>query len=347
MHSVARSSLVALLLLPASFSLLSGCGEKKTEAKPAPPDVEVVPVQVKDVQLHSEWVATTDGYINAQIQPKVSGYLQKQNYVEGALVKKNQVLFQIDARPYVAALEQAKGQVAKAEAELGKTEQDVKRDTPLAQARAIPQAQLDNDIQANLAAKALLQSARADMANAQLNVEYTNVRSLIDGIAGIAKGQIGDLVQPNTLLTTVSKVDPIKVYFSISEQEYLRVAQKISQFAEGRLPASEQLPLQLVLGDGTVYPHTGRVLIADRQVDPRTGTIRIAAVFPNPKRILRPGQFGRVRAPTSLVKNAILVPQRAVTELQGSYQVAVVGDQNKVDIRPVKVGDRFGDKWIV
>lgn len=337
---------IALLLVCLAV-VSAGCGgdKKSASATPPPPIVEVTPVVTKDVPIFGDWVATLDGMVNAQIQPKVEGYLTKQNYVEGQTVRKGQTLFEIDARPFLAVLDQAKSNVAKAEAALGKTEADVRRDTPLAQQRAIPQAQLDNDIQANLAAKAALQAAKAETEQARLNVSFTKVTSLIDGIAGIAKGQIGDLVGPETVLTTVSQVDPIKVYFAISEQEYLRIARRINEV--GLAKSGTAVPFELVLGDGSVYPRKGKFLVADRQVDPRTGTIRIASVFPNPQNILRPGQFGRVRAQTKLISNALLVPQRAVSELQGSYQITVVDKDNKASIRPVKVGEQVGNMWVI
>jgi membrane fusion protein (multidrug efflux system) len=263
------------------------------------------------------------------------------------LVRKGEVMFEIDARPFQAALEQAKGQQAQAEAQRGKTELDVQRDTPLAKQSAIPQAQLDNDIQANAAAAAVVTGSKAQVEQARLNVEFTKVRSLLNGIAGLAKGQIGDLVSPTTVLTTVSQVEPIKVYFSVSEQEYLRAATKISEIVTGKRALGTKKDLELILADGSVYPKKGSILVADRQVDAKTGTIRFAAAFENPSGVLRPGQFARVRLPTTVAKDALLVPQRSVIETQGSYQVAVVTPDNKASIRPVKVGQRVGDMWII
>jgi membrane fusion protein (multidrug efflux system) len=256
-------------------------------------------------------------------------------------------LFEIDPRPFQAALEQAKGQQAQAEAQRGKTELDVQRDTPLAKQSAIPQAQLDNDIQANAAAAAVVSGSKAQVEQARLNVEFTKVRSLVDGIAGLAKGQIGDLVGPTAVLTTVSQVEPIKAYFSVSEQEYLPFATRISEVVSGKRAAGTKKNLELILADGSVYPKKGSILVADRQVDAKTGTIRFAAAFENPTGVLRPGQFARVRLPTSVAKGALLVPQRSVIETQGSYQVAVVTPDNKASLRPVKVGERVGDKWII
>jgi len=331
----------------AAITLLGGCASKTEAAAPPPPEVQVVNIQQKDVPVYREWVAILDGYVNADIRPQVSGYLLKQNYREGSLVHKGDVLFEIDRRPFEAALQQAQGQQAQAEAQLGKTTLDVQRDTPLAKQSAIPQAQLDNDIQANAAATAVVEANKAQVAQARLNLGFTKVRSLVDGVAGLAKGQIGDLVGPTSLLTTVSQLQPIKVYFSISEQEYLPFAATISEMTSGKRVAGKGKTLELILADGSVYPSKGSILIADRQVDLKTGTIRFAGAFDNPGGMLRPGQFARVRIPTALAKNALLVPQRAVMETQGSYQVAVVTPDNKASIRPVTVGERVGEMWII
>ena len=331
----------------AAITLLGGCAGKTEAAAPPPPEVQVVNIQQKDVPVYREWVAILDGYVNADIRPQVSGYLLKQSYREGSLVHKGDVLFEIDRRPFEAALQQAQGQQAQAEAQLGKTTLDVQRDTPLAKQSAIPQAQLDNDIQANAAATAVVEANKAQVAQARLNLGFTKVRSLVDGVAGLAKGQIGDLVGPTSLLTTVSQLQPIKVYFSISEQEYLPFAATISEMTSGKRVAGRGKTLELILADGSVYPSKGSILIADRQVDLKTGTIRFAGAFDNPGGMLRPGQFARVRIPTALAKNALLVPQRAVMETQGSYQIAVVTPDNKASIRPVTVGERVGEMWII
>ena len=342
-RSWARLFLAGCLLL-----FLTAC-EKQAAAPPAPPEVEVVSVAQRDVPVYGEWVATLDGYVNAQIQPQVTGYLIKRNYTEGTLVSKGQVLFEIDPRPFQAALEQAKGQLAQYRAQLAKTTMDVERDTPLAANSAIPQAQLDNDVQAKAAAQAMVDAAQAQVDQAQLNLGFTKVRSLVDGLAGFAKGQIGDLVGPTTVLTTVSQVNPIKAYFALSDREYLSVAGNISLAAAGKpLPKAESGKiLELILSDGSVYPNKGWYEMADRQVDQKTGTIRIAGAFDNPDNILRPGQFARLRIPVGTATKALLVPQRAVVEVQGTYQVAVVGNDNKADIRPVKVGERVGSLWII
>jgi membrane fusion protein (multidrug efflux system) len=306
----------------------------------------VVEVTQRDVPIYHEWIATLDGYVNAQIQPQVSGYLIKQNYREGQVVRKNEVLFKIDPRPFQAQLDQVQAQLAQAEAQLGKTELDVQRDTPLAREKAIAQSQLDNDIQANLAAKATVQADKAAIEQAELNLEFTNVRSLIDGVAGIATVQVGNLVGPQTVLTTVSQLDPIKAYFVASEQQYLAFVKRNPTVA-ARQARERELELELVLADGSIYPRKGKFFAADRQVDIQTGAIRLAGLFPNPDNVLRPGQYGRVRFVSYIRKGAVLVPQKAVTELQGSYLVAVVGSDSKVSLRAVKVGERAGAMWIV
>jgi RND family efflux transporter MFP subunit len=340
----ARAGLAIVISITAI--LLSACANK-APAAPAVPEVEIAPVVQQDVPLYTECIATLDGYVNAQIQPQVTGYLMKQNYREGTVVQKDEILFEIDPRPFEAALQQAKGQLAESEAQLGKTKLDVTRDTPLAAARAIPQAQLDNDIQANQAAEATVAAAKAQVDQAELNLGFTKVRSLVNGVAGLAKGQIGDLVGPTTVLTTVSQVEPIKAYFAISEQEYMKFAKRISAVTEGRRQMGEQKILELILSDGSVYPSKGWVVLADRQVDVKTGTIRMAGAFENPGGILRPGMFGRVRAVTGVDKDALLVPQRSVVETQGSYSVVVVGSDNQASIRPVKTGERVGQMWVI
>lgn len=327
-------------------TILTGCS-KKEMVQAAPPEVEVTTVVQQDVPLYTESISTLDGYVNAQIQPQVTGYLLSQNYHEGSVVHKGQVLFEIDQRPFQAALEQSKGQLAQTQALLGKTKLDVQRDAPLAKQSAIPQAQLDNDIQAFEAAQAQVKAAQAQVEQAELNLSFTQVRSLVNGIAGLAKGQIGDLVGPTTVLTTVSQVEPIKANFAISEQEYLRFAERISDVAEGRKQNTTRKNLELVLSDGSVYSQKGSVVLADRQVDLKTGTIRLAGAFDNPRSILRPGMFGRIRAVTGVDKGALLVPQRAVVENQGSYSVVVVDAANKASIRPIKIGQRVGEMWVV
>jgi RND family efflux transporter MFP subunit len=346
MNALSRSTPLALL---AFLPLIQAC-DRNSQAAPAPagpPTVSVVEVTPETLPLSTEWIGTLDGYVNAQIRPQVTGYLIKRSYPEGAMVRKGEVLFEIDARPFQATLAQTQAQLAQAQAELGRTERDVQRDTPLAKARAIPQSQLDNDVQANLAAQAAVKAAEAAVATAQLNVGFTKVRSLIDGVAAIATAQIGDLVSPSTLLTTVSQVDPIRAYFSLSEQEYLRIADQINRPTPSGSLWKAGMPLTLVLADGSTYPAAGRFLAADREIDPRTGTIRISAVFPNPNRVLRPGQYGRVRAETKVMQNALLVPQRAISELQGKSQVRTVGKDGAVAVRTVTVGGTSGPRAIV
>ncbi len=334
------------------FSILGilpcvGCSQKASSAQQSPPKVEVASVIQKDVPIYSDWVATLDGYVNAQIQPQVTGYLIKQDYREGSLVHKDDVLFEIDPRPFQAVLDQAKAQLAQAEAQLGNATINVKRDIPEAQASAIPQSQLDTDTQTELAGKAAVEAGQAAVEQAALNLGFTKVRSLITGIAGIAQVQVGNLVTPSTVLTGVSQVNPIKAYFPITGDEYLQIANKIGPDTVNLLSKTSTIPLQLMLSDGSTYAHSGKILFADRQVDQQTGTIRIAGEFPNPGDILRPGQYGRVRAVTQMRKGALLVPQRAVSELQGSYEVAVVGPDNKIAIRSVEVGERVDTMWII
>jgi RND family efflux transporter MFP subunit len=331
-----------------------GCA-KPEQPKPPPPEVEVVQVEQKDVPIQKEWIGSLEGLVNAQIKPQVTGYLLRQTYKEGSFVKKGQLLFEIDPRTFQAALDEAKGKLANAESQLAtaqanqvKAQQDVDRYTPLAKKQAIPQQDLDNAVQANAAAQAQVRAARAQIeaakaavVSAQLNLGFTKVVSLIDGIAGIAQAQIGDLVSQSSLLATVSTLDPIKVYFPVSEREYLDYVREHPD------AASNHLGLEMLLADESVYPHKGSISLADRQVDVKTGTLRIQGVFPNPGNILRPGQYARIRAITKTAKGALLVPQRAVTEQQGNYQVAVVSSNNTVEIRPVKVGDRVGTQWII
>ena len=324
---------------------LTGCA-RTSQAAIKLPDTEVLvagPVQ-RDVPVHNEWVATTDGYVNAEIRSQVSGYIIRQDYKEGSFVRKGEVLFEIDPRPFEAVLDHAKADLAQAEAQLGKTKIDVERDTPLAEKKAIPKEKLDNEIQAKLAAEAAVAAGNAAVERAELDLGWTKVTSLVDGVAGIAEVQMGNLVGPPVRLSTVSQVDPIKVYFLVSEQEYLR-AKHVSTSGQA-MDLFDSAP-ELILADGTVYPHKGKIIFTDRQVDPATGTIRLVAAFPNPGNVLRPGQYGRVRIQTSMSKSALLVPQSAVQELQGGFQIALVGADHKVNIRPVKVGEKIGSMWVI
>jgi len=281
------------------------------------------------------------------VRPQVSGYIIKQNYKEGSLVRKGEVLFEIDPRPFQAALDRAKGDLAQAQAQLGKSNLDVERDTPLAEARAIAKSQLDNEIQAKLGAQAVIESDKAAVEQAELNMEWTKVTSLVDGIAGIAQIQIGNLVGSNSILTSVSQLEPIKAYFPISEREYVLVQKNSNAIFSKHAIGFFGNSLELILTDGSVYALKGKILLADRQVDPNTGTIRIVAAFPNPGNILRPGQYGRVRVETGMKKGALLTPQSAVAQSQGSYQVAVVGSDHKVSMRTVKPGQTVGTMWVI
>ena len=336
----------ALLFSLFGALLCAGCA-KKNSPPPQPPQVQVARAVEKDVSIYGEWVATLDGYVNAQIQPQVTGYLIKQAYREGSLVHKDDVLFEIDPRPFQAVLDQAKAQLAQAEAQLGNATLNVNRDIPEAEANAIPRSQLENDTQMQLAAKATVAADRAAVEQAALNLSFTKVRSLVSGIAGITQVQVGNLVTPATVLTAVSQVDPIKSYFPISGEDYLRIADRIHPETVNLLSSASPLPLQLILSNGSTYAHSGNILFADRQVDQQTGTIRIAGAFANPGNILRPGQYAKVRAVTQILKGALLVPQRAVSQLQGSAQVAVVGADNKVAIRAVQTGERVDGMWVI
>lgn len=334
-----------LLGIPALLPSV-GCS-RKSSSPLQPPQVQVAQVVQNDVSLYSEWVATLDGYVNAQIQPQVSGYLIKQDYREGSVVHKGDVLFEIDPRPFQAALDQAKAQLAQAEAQLVNATLNVKRDVPEAEANAIPRSQLESDTQMQLAAKATVAAGRAAVEQAALNLSFTKVRSLISGIAGITQVQVGNLVTPATVLTGVSQVDPIKTYFPIGAEDYLRIADRIHPETVNLLSGAASIPLQLILSNGSTYAQSGSILFADRQVDQQTGTIRIAGAFANPGNILRPGQYAKVRAATQILKGALLVPQRAVSQLQGSNQVAVVGPDRKISIRAVQTGERVGTMWVI
>jgi RND family efflux transporter MFP subunit len=314
-------------------------------AAPTPPTVGVLAVAPERVEVTGEWLATLDGNVNAQIRPQVSGYLIKRNYREGAAVRKGDVLFEIDRRPFESALSQARAHLAESRAQLAKADRDLARDRPLAEQRAIAQSQLDNDISAHDAAQAAVESSQAAVEAAQLNVGFTHVTSLIDGVAAIATAQIGDLVGPQTLLTTVSQLDPIKVYFPLSEREYLGIADELRSGPAKLWQA--QGGLSLLLADGTTYPRKGTVLAVDREVDPKMGTIRVSALFPNPGNLLRPGQGARIKAQTAVRTDALLVPQRAVSELQNGYQLRVLAKGNQAATRTVTLGARVGSRWVV
>lgn len=331
-------------------------------AKPgAPPVVEVIAVEQKDVPIYAELIGTLDGLTNADVRAQVTGYLMKQAYLEGSFVRKGQLLFQIDPRPFQAVLDQAQGQLAQAKAQLAnaeavqrRTELDVNRYTPLAAQQAASQQDLDNAVQNNLAAKATvqtaaaqIQSAEAAVETARINLDFTRLVAPIDGIAGQAQLQVGALVNPSSgPVTSVSTVNPIKVFFTASEAQYLAFRKRFPT-ESSRLEADKKLRLQLILADGSTYPYDGTFSFGDRQVNEGTGAIRLAGLFPNPNNILRPGGYGKIRFVLQTQPNALLVPQRAVSELQGAYQVAVVNSENKVEIRTVQLGGQSGSQWVV
>jgi len=327
----------------------------------APPDVEVVQVEQKDVPIYGEWIGTLDGFTDADVRAQVTGYLLRQGYQEGAFVQKGQLLFEIDPRPFQAALDQAEGQLAQAKAQLAtaeaiqvRTQLDVEKYTPLVKVQAASQQDLDNSVQNNLAAKATVQTAQAliktdeaAVETANINLNFTRLVAPIDGIAGQAQLQVGALVDLSSPpVTSVSTVDPIKVFFTVGEPQYLAWRKRYPTDSS-REAADKNLHLQITLADGSTYAHEGTFYFADRQVNVATGAIKLAGLFPNPGNVLRPGGYARVRAVIREQQGALLVPQRAVTELQGGYQVAVVDNENKVSIRTVNVGDRVGNQWVI
>src|SRR5579871_2316284 len=357
--------LVAVLLFFATRS-----GAKPTPHTPQAPVVEVASVQQKDVPVYGEWIGTLAGQVNANVKAQVSGYLLSQNYKEGSYVKKGELLFEIDPRPFQASLDQAKGQLAQAQAQLGqyeaqlataqanelKSQLDVEKYGPLAKADAVSKQDLDNAVQTNLAnkaqvqaenaaigaAKAQIQANQAAVETASINLDFTRIVSPIDGVVGIAQAQVGDLVSPGSgILTTISTLDPIRDYFSVSEQEYLSLRKQTLG------SNAEHWKLELILADGSTNAHPGAFYFADRQVNQNTGAIQLAALFANPGNVLRPGQYGKVRAIMRVQKNALLIPQAAVNEQQGSYLVDVVGSDGKVAVRPVQVGERTGMMWVI
>jgi RND family efflux transporter MFP subunit len=328
-----------------SVTVLGAACAQKEPPPPPPPEVSLATVIERDVPIVTEWIGTLDGSVSADIRPQVEGYLLRQLYKEGQFVTPGDPLFEIDPRHFRAALEQAQGALGQTEAQLAKAAKDVERFTPLAAERAVSQQELDNAVTAERNASAAMAASRAAVEQAALNLGWTKVGSPIAGIAGIAKAQVGDLVSPQTVMTTVSTVDPIRVTFGISERQYMRMAPGLNR---ANYATTEQgLALELVLDDGTVFPHAGGAILADREVDPRTGTMTIKGFFKNPGNILRPGQFAKVRAALEVKTGALLVPQPAVMELQGGYRVGVVGADNKAEIRAVEVGERTGSLWII
>jgi membrane fusion protein (multidrug efflux system) len=325
--------------------LVIGCGKSAPPSSP-PAEVLVTEVARQDVPVTGDWVGTTDGYINAQIRAKVQGYLLKQGYRDGSTVKAGQLLYQLDPRQYQADLDKAVGDLAQAKANLVRSQLNEAKYRPLVKVGAVSQREYDDTVQQVRADQAAVEAAQGNVAAAKLNLEWTKIISPIDGVAGITQAQIGDLISPTTVMTTVSQVDPIKVYFPISEQEYLRFADGIEHFRRTG-DASTAPTLQLILANGDLYPHTGKPSAVNRQVESETGAIQIESLFYNPDNLLRPGQFARVRAVTESLKDALVVPQRAVQEVQGNHQVAVVGADDTVDIRAVKVGPRYEGLWVI
>jgi membrane fusion protein (multidrug efflux system) len=362
----ASGALVAAILV----NVVTRSGAKASVQAPSAPVVQVAAVEEKDVPVYGEWIGTLAGQVNADVKAQVTGYLLKRNYEEGAYIRKGQLLFEIDPRPLQAALDQAKGQLDQAQAQLIqdeaqlataeanqlKSQLDFEKYAPLAKVDAISQQDLDNANQTNLANKAQVKAAEASIASAHaqihasqaavetaaINLNFTRIASPIDGIAGIAQAQVGDLVSTSSgVLTTVSTVDPIRDYFSVSEQEYLALQKRFSGLAK------DHWKLQLILADGSTYSHEGEFYFADRQVNQNTGAIQLAALFPNPGNVLRPGQYGKVRAVVRTQQNALLIPQAAVTEQQGNYQVAVVDKSGRVAMSSVRVGERAGTMWVI
>ena len=361
-HVPMPGTLLTSMLVAGVCLFCIGCGEKNAQAgKPAAVDVEVAQVEQRDVPIYGEWIGTLDGLVDADVKAQVTGYLLKQAYVEGSFVRRGQLLFEIDPRPFEAVLDQAKAQLVQTQAQLANAEAtqlqaqlNVNKYAPLAQEQAASQQDLDNAVQTNVAskatvlnAKAAIQAAEAAVKTAQINLDFTRLIAPIDGIAGQAQLQVGALVNTSSAaITTVSTVDPIKVFFTVSEQEYLAF-NRLYPTEATRHSQEERMPLELILADGTSYAKKGKFYFADRAVNQNTGAIRIAGLFDNPGNILRPGQYARIRAATTIRQGALLVPQRAVSDLQGTYQVAVVDNENKVRIATVKVGERAGSMWII
>jgi membrane fusion protein, multidrug efflux system len=342
-RAIGRNLPAIALCLAASILLLAtlaGCSSEGEKPGPPPPGVTIAPVVQKEVPIHQEWVGTTVGNMDADIRPKVEGFLLDRLYTEGSFVKKGQPLFQLDKRQAEAALDQAAGNLERDRAALAQAQIDVRRYTPLVAQKAVSQAELDKAQSAERAGLASVDADQAVLDNAKLNLAWTTVTSPVSGVAGVAKVAIGDLMSPTTVMTTVSNVDPIYVDVNIAEQDYLRLrrAKPVKQANQN---------LELILGDGSVFPHRGHVLFVNREIDSRTGTIQVRGGFSNPGNLLRPGQYARVRAVTDLRKDALLIPQQAVSELQGVYQVGTVGPDNKVTIKTVKLGPLFGDLWVV
>ena len=341
MHGGRRELRGTAVAAASALLVLAACGKPELPKAPTP-EVLTVRVATENVPIYGEWVGTTAGFVNAQIRPKVEGYLLKQIYRNGAVVQKDELMFEIDPRQFQAQVESARGDLGRAQAALGRSKQNVARYTPLAARGAVSQKELDDAIQSERANQASVESAQAALDQAKLNLGWTKIHSPIDGVAGIAVAQIGDLVSPTTVLTTVSTIDPIKVDFPISEQQYL-----VFRRSQLRDAHHARVKAELILADGTVYPETGSFYALGREVNPETGTILVEARFPNPKGLLRPGQYGRVRAQIDEKENATVVPQRALKDLQGTFQVAVVGKDDVIEMRTVKVGPTYGTLWVI
>jgi len=339
--SLLRPAVLAAALVP----LLAACAKEKGPATMPPPEVPVVTVTEKDTPLEFDLVAQLRGFEDVEIRARVEGYLESIDYKEGSTVKKGARLFTIDDQQYIAALAQAQATLASAQNQFDKGDLDVKRFTPLAAERAVSQAELDNAISARKSGRAAIEAAKANLEKVRLNLSYTKITSPIEGLAGKAEHKVGDLVGKGdpTLLTTVSSVDPIRVSVAIPEADYLRFTRSIDAGKAVRASA----PPILILSDGTQHPYPGKLLFVDRAVDPQTGTLRVDLAFPNPEKTLRPGLYGKVKAESEVVKNALLVPQRAVQELQGTYTVVVVTEGDKVETRKVKPGQKVGSNWII
>jgi membrane fusion protein, multidrug efflux system len=344
-----RTRVSVLIAVAAVGVALTGCSRHQASAAPEPPAVLVTSVVQRDVPIYRDWVAQLNGSVNAQISPKVSGYIIKRNYQEGYFVTKGQILFEIDARPLRASLDQAKATVAGAMANLGNSKLNVARDAPLAQEKAIAQSQLDNDVQTMKANQAALDAALAEQQTAELNLAWTKVRSPIDGIAGVAAAQVGNLVSTSSILTNVSQLDPIRAYFSISESDYLSIAPRLSMIVHGEASSAVlgATDAQFIQANGLTFASQGRFVLVGREVNNTTGTIQFATEFQNKGSLLRPGGFGRVRIKIGTEKDALLIPQQAVNEVQGEYQVVVLSAENKAEFRSVAVGERSGNDWII
>jgi RND family efflux transporter MFP subunit len=344
----ARRSIATVIVSGAALLLLAGCEKKEEAPKQGPPEVSVVEPVQQDVPIYSEYVAQLNGPVNAEITPKVQGYLLRQNYSNGFFVKKGQLMFELDPRQYEASVEQAKADVASAEANLSRVQADVARDTPLAAQSAIPQKQLDNDIQEQASWVAQVKAKKAALDNAELNLGWTKVYSPIDGIAGVSNAQIGDLVGTATKMTTVSQVNPIWAYFNISEANFLSLAPEITKVITGEVKVSSlHKPIDYIQANDQPFPAKGEFIYVNRQIGTQTGTIQVAAQFANPDAVLRPGGFGRIRIESGMNKGALLVPQASVMQVQSMYQLLIVGADNKATFRPVKVGERVGPNWII